>query len=135
MYLDDLETIAFSKSGLPANASIAGFSVPLTAIGAEPQLILLQFVGLHDKNGKEIYEGDILTARRARYGRGRRGPGNLAGYAEMTLECVFDVERAGFMFKNNTMGWSAAFGLEESYEVIGNIYENPKLLSANDAQV
>jgi uncharacterized phage protein (TIGR01671 family) len=91
---------------------------------------LMQFTGLHDKNGKEIYEGDVLRVMRAKYGPGRRGPGTLRGYDEMMLECFFDAGRAGFMFRNNKMDWSAAFGLEDSYEIIGNIYENPELINA-----
>lgn len=65
-------------------------------------LIVMQFTGLKDKNGKEIYEGDIYQT----FIEGNRP--------------IFIVE-----FING--GFSVA-GLLEDIEVIGNIYENPDLL-------
>lgn len=94
----------------------------------KPNLVISQSTGLKDKNGKEIYEGDVVRALRVKYGRGRRALSNIVGHDEMNLECVFDEERAAFMFRHNAMKWSALFGLEDTYEVIGNIYENPDLL-------
>jgi hypothetical protein len=37
------------------------------------------------------------------------------------------------MFHHLKMKWSALYGLEDSYEIIGNVYENPELLSSSAA--
>lgn len=71
-----------------------------------------QFTGLHDKNGKEIYEGDIFT-----FTKGRR---------KTVAKVVF--EEAMFKMKDNN-GWGVMIlQREDDMEVIGNIYENPELL-------
>ena len=66
---------------------------------------LMQFTGLKDKNGKEIYEGDIIEGR---YGRQT---------VEWHLATGFD-SGLGELWGTN----------KEWLEVIGNIYENPELL-------
>lgn len=66
----------------------------------DDQVELMQFTGLTDKNGKEIYEGDILGT----------DIGNV----------VVRWERQGWL------PWIAPKGTQ--FEVIGNIYENPELL-------
>ena len=87
---------------------------------------LMQFTGLLDKNGKEIYEGDILRAYRMQ--RKRRLPFEKI---ELIFEVVFDKKKAAFKIYYPEMGWSSLFGLDEPYEIIGNIYENPELLTPN----
>ena len=69
----------------------------------------LQFTGLLDKNGKEIYEGDIVEQLDL-----QRYP-ELGDKSRQTVEVKFN-PTAGYNI------WPA------DCEVIGNIYENPDLL-------
>lgn len=78
---------------------------------------LLQFTGFHDKNGKEIYDGDIIKSR---------------------LYPLYDGHTHDVYFKDGDyrVRWTM-FRLSEMFEhthtgieVIGNIYENPELLKA-----
>lgn len=72
---------------------------------------LMQYTGLKDKNGREIYEGDILFCEAENY-KGKVWF-NRGGF-------MTDCEGFGnhFVAETNT----------EDLEIIGNIYENPDLL-------
>jgi uncharacterized phage protein (TIGR01671 family) len=79
-----------------------------------------QFTGLHDKNGKEIWEGDILNYC---------GPHCITYNGKS--EVVF--EKGAFQRLFSNWGNTRRTGnLNDSdlsdYEVLGNIYENPELL-------
>lgn len=85
---------------------------------------IMQFTGLLDKNGKEIYEGDILRAHRFIKGYRNRLP--------RTEELIFEVKwlekfkALGIYYKK--MKWEAFLGFDDPYEVIGDIYSTPELL-------
>ncbi len=76
---------------------------------------VMQYTGLKDKNGIEIYEGDII-----KYSHNYTG--------EIMREVVFKYGSYGI--EGTTKGTHIIFGniLESEREVIGNIYKNPELL-------
>jgi len=79
--------------------------------GLRDRYILMQYTGLHDKNGKEIYEGDVLKSPKTF----DIGP------------VVYDVELdggPGFIW-NHPMMYVAQM---DECEVVGNIYENPEMM-------
>ena len=74
--------------------------------------IPMQYTGLHDKNDREIYEGDIFILSDPKH------------------KHIVEWSDNGFMGKQNgTLG--SYIGLSywnDDIEVIGNVYENPELL-------
>jgi uncharacterized phage protein (TIGR01671 family) len=87
-------------------------------------IVLMQYTGLKDKNGKEIYEGDIVEFQ------DDSSPDDNGEYGMIRDVVVYNSLTAQFMINSK----KAYIGLEYSknfMEVIGNIYENPNLLSEN----
>ena len=84
------------------------------------ELILMQSTGLFDKNGKEIFEGDVVRMRNP---RDRRQIGMFQ------VVRVANSPMLGLLCKKLT---TEIFNLYEHmrnyYEVKGNIYENPEFL-------
>jgi len=77
---------------------------------------LIQYTGLKDKNGKEIYEGDIVKGYL------------MINDDDYSFTDVISYKAPSFICDN-----SADFGLDMyELEVIGNIYENPELLEATN---
>ena len=76
---------------------------------------IMQYTGLKDKYGVEIYEGDIVISQ--------DGTGGLV-YKHI-------VEWNEFYKRFEPMGEDEAHFNRESCEIIGNIYENPELLEGN----
>ena len=76
---------------------------------------LMQYTGLHDKNGKEIYEGDIVKEN-----------DTYTAKIEFISGCFV------YNFVDTPEDWSneyiPVYGGSRDTEVIGNIYENPELL-------
>lgn len=83
-----------------------------------------QYTGMHDKNGKEIYEGDIVTMMRRPEKRQRqelvRHVVTCFGVCDWSFESLAH-EVCGLMMANQYDFNSYRF------EVIGNIFDNPEL--------
>jgi uncharacterized phage protein (TIGR01671 family) len=79
---------------------------------------LMQSTGLKDKNGKEIYEGDIIKSKISFEGKGIPHMG----------EVVYDKELASFATKNLSGNTLICRQQLNTFEVIGNKYENPELI-------
>lgn len=87
-------------------------------------VILLQFIGLKDKNGEEIYEGDIIQD------------------GDKIRQVKFNSQNASFYMSTQHVykefidcGQSQADGPVhcDTIEVIGNIHENPELITPNSS--
>ena len=97
--------------------------------------IIMQFTGLHDNNGNEIYEGDIVV--KDGYIWFDDGEPNYRGTVEwifsqwqVVAHCV-NKNKRGISDGNNEGINEDGFedGENTDWLVIGNIYENPELLT------
>lgn len=98
--------------------------------------IVSQYTGLKDRNGTEIYEGDLITntdlditlSKNVDYKlfmfRKDRAAFCIASTVDLEIMPDFD------NWKTLNPTWWAAYG--KKYEVMGNIYDNPELLKQKD---
>ena len=100
--LGDLETISLNKDLDFANYKI------------------MQYTGLKDKNGNEIYEGDIVWYRLPHPDE-KRHP-NWHGCSK----------KIAVKWNEKTSGWNLKSG--ENREIIGNIYENKDLIGGEQLE-
>lgn len=81
---------------------------------------LMQFTGLLDNHGKEIYERDIVRE-------------NTEAFGVSKLMYVVGFERGHFTLTEIGSGYDrmGIWNVNTNMEIIGNIYENPELLPTN----
>ncbi|GAA5430541.1 YopX family protein [Lactococcus lactis] len=91
--------------------------------GADEDVEFMQSTGIKDKNGVEIYEGDVINYRNS-FRNPMTGSGSLS--INRDFKIIFkdgEFKAKGFDIRlKNILSYS---------EVIGNIYENPELLEGD----
>ena len=100
----------------PKNREDRDFIAWKIFIQPDEDYVGLEFTGLKDKNGKEIYEGDIV-----RY--------DIGAYKLIVSEVWFD--HGMYKIKTDTLAWECG-NSPITIEVIGNKFENPELLEVSE---
>src|SRR5215467_2163689 len=80
-------------------------------------VVLMQSTGLHDKNEKEIYEGDII-----------RGIDIEERAPVFSVSWLHSSARFQLLHEDLEYGAPINGSWSDQYEIIGNMYENPELL-------
>ena len=114
--LGEVERIRFDDEGNVSTVLVIGKS-----FGANiyiDQIELMQSTGLHDKNGKEIFEGDIVKMAKD-------------VYSDPTYYEVIRHRGGAYRLESNQHGCELWLR-HTNCEVIGNIYENPELLEVTE---
>lgn len=86
------------------------------------EIEFMQYTGLTDKNGTEIFEGDIVRIN------GWWDVSGPAGYEKNMTVVKYDNEVCGFTPMCNYDTDCGVFHSAEECEVIGNVFDNPELL-------
>lgn len=105
-------------------------------MGEKPDLndaVLMQYTGLHDKNGREIYEGDLLRVELdddpdSYY----IAPVTWGGSDYPAFDIMSKYWPKNVSYDTNVLSAIIAGWSEEVMSVIGNIYENPEMLEDNE---
>ena len=105
-----------TNSGIMFNTSKGTLEVPVqysiqnAEIPEHLQMKIMQYSGLKDKNGKEIYEGDLMEAK------------------EGMMQVYFIDGKYILMWADNGTHYCDLNEANRTFEVCGNIYQNKKLL-------
>lgn len=95
--------------------------------GRKPDGVLMQSTGMKDKNGVEIYEGDIVRGVRPNLDNEAETVETIGQVVEDCCEVVIEDEKGTYDPFENYFAIVYQKGKAE-IEVIGNIYENPGLM-------
>ena len=114
--INEILMISFVRKEIIGKFSDGSTSVPLKFEDERngEDVILMQSTGLRDKNGKEIFEGDIVR------------------FFDSLYTVFYDIKEGSYRLKPHDTRWvvdyMCNFSSEESFEIVGNIYENKEYL-------
>ena len=101
--------VSFNKSDNTDISANTKFKINEIIACIQADYHLMQFTGLYDKNGNEIWEGDVVSLN-----------------GEGTYLVTWDEEDCLFKFGNSPVFEACAY--KAKIIVIGNIFENPELV-------
>lgn len=107
LLLDDHE-------GVMESTGYDSYDSPCNFESLSDHIILEQYTGLKDRNGKEIYEGDIMHSEQW----------NPKSYVVIFEDGAFGFSAPSVPYYMNSLHYL------EKFEIIGNIHENPELLES-----
>lgn len=114
--INEILMISFVRKEIIGKFSDGSTSVPLKFEDERngEDVILMQSTGLRDKNGKEIFEGDIVQ------------------FSDSLYTVFYDIKEGSYRLKPHDDRWvidyMSNFSSDESFEIAGNIYENKEYL-------
>ena len=114
--IDEILMISFVRKEIIGKFSDGSTSVPLKFEDERngEDVILMQSTGLNDLNGVEIFEGDIVQ------------------FFDSLYTVFYDIKEGSYRLKPHDDRWvidyMSNFSSEESFEIVGNIYENKECL-------
>ena len=110
--INEILMISFVRKEIIGKFSDGSTSVPLKFEDERngEDVILMQSTGLFDKNGKEIFEGDIVR------------------FFDSLYTVFYNISEGSYQLEPHDERWvvdyMSNFSSEESFEIVGNIYEN-----------
>ena len=124
MYQSDLRDFLFYSFGGFSVGEFQGYDEGHDVETDEKDSVLMQYTGLKDKNGMEIYEGDLLKY----VGHDCIECGQNIKYPNHELYKVFWNQKEVAFICENEDNYMHASTWNTSMEVIGNIHQNKELL-------
>ncbi|MDM0633543.1 YopX family protein [Clostridium perfringens] len=128
-YQEDIDYIDINNEIAYINQDGGGYDYLIDFVYGDGKL--MQYTGLKDKNGKEIYDGDILRCKCLKKCKLDSCAEKVIQYKNSIIEWWESGCNLGYRLrdsKGKTMMIKPTHLRTMEVEVIGNIYENPELL-------
>lgn len=110
----DTDFYISADNGVYQNSSTRWDISDTAIVSSYDELIIMQFIGLTDKNGKDIYEGDMVNCVFSEPQK-----------ETVKYEVFFDEQEAMFKLRNN-LGYCMLTHRTIEIEIIGNIHQTPE---------